>query len=508
MKKWWPLVAICLGTFMLLVDVTIVNVALPSMARGLHTSFESLQWVIDGYALALAALLLGIGSVADLMGLRRAYVAGLVVFAAASLVCGLASDAGVLVAARVVQGVGGAAMFATTGALIGASYDGRDRGVAYGWWGAVSGAAAAIGPIIGGVLVQALSWRWIFFVNVPVSVLAIAMTLRYLRGGRPSSARRPDIAGTVTFTASVGCLTYAVIRANEHGWATGATYALIGAAAVSLAAFLVIESRSRQAMLDLALFTNRSFVGTIIAALLINFTAFAALTYSSIWLQTVIGLSPLAAGLTGLPLAATAFVVSAGIGRFVHGQPGLVIAIGMTLAGAGSLLVAVLLHDGSSWPALVPGFVVIGAGVGLCMPVLTSSAMSAVTPQRFGMAAGAVNTARQLGFAVGIAVLGSVFADRAARSLQPRPGAASLSHALAAGQTPRLLAGAGGGRSALDAALHQASISGLDGAFLIAGIGGVAAGIAAWTLIRLSPPQTTEHASADDDVSTTQPVTS
>jgi len=312
MRKWWPLVAICLGTFMLLVDVTIVNVALPSMAGGLHTSFASLQWVIDGYALALAALLLGVGSVADLVGLRRAYLAGLGVFAVASLVCGLAPGAGLLVGARVVQGVGGAAMFATTGALISSSYQGRDRGTAYGWWGAVSGAAAAVGPVIGGLLVQGLSWRWIFFVNLPISGIAIVMTVRYLRPDGTGSRRRPDLIGTFAFTAAASCLTYALIRAGEHGWATASTYLLMLAAAVSLAVFLVAESRSDHAMLDLALFRGRSFVGTMVAALLINFAAFAALTYSSIWLQTVLGLSPLQAGLTGLPLAATAFVV---IGR-------------------------------------------------------------------------------------------------------------------------------------------------------------------------------------------------
>jgi EmrB/QacA subfamily drug resistance transporter len=481
--RWLPLVAICLGTFMLLIDVTIVNVALPSMTAGLNASFASLQWVVDGYALALAALLLGVGSVADLVGLRRSYIVGLGIFATASLICGIAPNADLLIAARVLQGVGGAAMFTTTGALISSTYRGRDLGVAYGWWGAVSGAAAAVGPILGGLLVQGLSWRWIFFVNLPVSVLAIAMTVRYLRADEGDRRRRPDVFGTLTFTAAAGCLTYALIRANEHGWATTATYALMTAAAVSLAAFLVIEARSKHAMLALGLFTNRSFLGTIVAALVINFAAFAALTYSSIWLQTVIGLSPIEAGLTGLPLAATAFVTSASVGRFVHGQPGRVIGGGLLLVGIGSLLVRLIVGHGSSWPALVPGFVIVGVGVGLAMPVLTSSAMSAVRPERFGMAAGAVNTARQLGYAIGIAVLGSVFAHQAAASLH-RPGSTSLARGLAGGQSPRLLASAGAHRSSLDSALHLAAISGIDGAFLVAGIGGVIAGLLALILIR------------------------
>ena len=177
MRKWAPLAAVCLGTFMLLVDVTIVNVALPDMAVNLHTSFSSLQWVIDSYAVALAALLMGLGSLADLRGRRRVYLAGLAVFAAASLASGLAASPGLLIAARGVQGIGGAAMFATTIALLNASYQGRDRGTAFGVWGAVAGASAAVGPVLGGLLTEALSWRWIFFVNLPVSAVAVALTL-------------------------------------------------------------------------------------------------------------------------------------------------------------------------------------------------------------------------------------------------------------------------------------------------------------------------------------------
>src|SRR4051812_35764973 len=180
MRKWLPLVTVCLGTFMLLIDVTIVNVALPDMAKDLNTSFGSLQWVVDAYALTLAALVLGTGSIADLVGHRRAYVAGLGLFAVSSLVCGISPNSGLLVAARAVQGVGAAAMFATTFALLNSNYRGRDRGMAYGMWGAVSGASAAVGPIIGGLLTEGISWRWIFFVNLPVSVIAIALCVRVL----------------------------------------------------------------------------------------------------------------------------------------------------------------------------------------------------------------------------------------------------------------------------------------------------------------------------------------
>jgi EmrB/QacA subfamily drug resistance transporter len=486
MRKWSPLIAICLGTFMLLIDVTIVNVALPDMASSIHTSFSALQWVIDAYALALAALLLGIGAVADLAGHRKSYIAGLLLFAVSSLVCGLSPNAGTLIAARVVQGVGAAAMFATTSALLNTAYRGRDRGTAYGWWGAVAGAAAAVGPVIGGILVEAISWRWIFFVNIPITAVAIAMTLKVLPDDQGDRSRRVDLPGILTFTAAAGCLTYALIRANEHGWATTPTYILLGIAAVSLAAFIVIESTVRHPMLDLSLFRRQTFVGTMLSALLINFVAFSALTYSSIWLQSVIGLSPLAAGFSSLPLAAVSFVTSAAGGKLVHDKPRFAIAGGMLFAGVGSLLVALVVRQGSSWPELIPGFVVIGLGVGLAMPVLVSSAMSAVPVQSGGMAGGAVNTARQLGYAIGIAVLGSVFAARAASDLSG-PDKETLAHELAGGHAPVLLAQAGPNREALSRSLHHAAISGIDGAFLVAGIAGIVTALVVSLLLRGRP---------------------
>ncbi|MEP6642800.1 MAG: MFS transporter, partial [Gaiellales bacterium] len=445
MRKWWPLVTVCLGTFMLLVDVTIVNVALPNMAVDLGTSFSSLQWVVDAYALALAALLMGIGAIADIQGHRRVYIAGLALFAVSSVACGLAADAGLLITARAVQGVGGAAMFATTFALLNSSYQGRDRGTAYGIWGAVSGASAAVGPIVGGLLTQGLSWRWIFFVNVPISVAAIALAAVVLAGGRPSARLRLDLPGMATFTVAAAALTFAMIRAGDDGWGSGTVLGLLALGVAALAVFVVIERRSDHPLLDLALFRNRTFIGVMVAALLLNFAAFAFLTYSSIWLQSLIGLSPIEAGLTGLPLSISSIIVSAGIGRFLNrAAPGPIIGGGLVLVGAGALLCALFVGPGSSWPALVAGFVVIGVGVGLATPTLSSTAMGAVPPQRGGMAAGAVNTARQLGFAFGIALLGSAFAAGATSSLDGDgvPGAAGVANALAGGQARAVLGAA------------------------------------------------------------------
>ncbi|MET3808190.1 EmrB/QacA subfamily drug resistance transporter [Nakamurella sp. UYEF19] len=491
MRKWLPLVVVSLGTFMLLVDVTIVNVALPDMAKGLSTSFTSLQWVVDAYALALAALLLGIGGLADLIGHRRSYVAGLALFAVSSLVCGLAPNAGVLIAARAVQGIGGAAMFATTFALLNASYQRKDRGIAYGVWGAVSGASAAIGPVLGGLLTQGLSWNWIFFVNLPVSVIAIVMALKVLSVDEPLVGGRVDYAGTATFTVAAGALTFGLIRAGDASWGSWTSWVPMIVSVLALTAFVLIESRSRYAMVDLTLFRGRSFVGTLLAALILNVAAFASLTYTSIWLQSVLGLSPIQAGLVGLPLAGAAFFVSAAIGRLLHNRaPGPIIGAGMLLIGLGAVLDALFLQDSSSWPALMVGFVVTGIGVGLATPTLSSSAMGAVPVQRGGMASGLVNTMRQFGFAIGIAVLGSIFASRAATSFQAAglPGSGDLSHALAGGQAGRIVAQAGSENAAATIALvHRASIAGLQGAFWTAGIAGLVAGVLVLILVRSTP---------------------
>ncbi|MEX5635639.1 MFS transporter [Parafrankia sp. FMc2] len=491
MRKWLPLLTVCLGTFMLLVDVTIVNVALPDLVTDLEASLTALQWVIDAYALALAALLLGVGSIADIVGHRRMYVAGLLLFAVSSLLCGLAPNPEMLIAARAVQGVGAAAMFATTFALLNSSYSGRDRGTAYGVWGAVSGASSAVGPILGGLLTEGVSWRWIFFVNLPVSIAGIALCLLVLRDAHPPRRVRVDLGGIVTFTGAAGGVTYALIRANEDGWSDLGVWALLAASAVLLAAFAGVETRIREPLFDLTLLRDRRFVAVLLTGLLMTFAAFAAFTYTSIWMQSVLGMGPLAAGLTGLPLSAAAFAVSAGLGRLLHERrPDRVISAGLLLVGLGALLVAALVHGSARWGAVLPGFAVIGLGVGLVIPILGSVSMSFVPPQRGGMAAGAVNTARQLGYAIGIAVLGNVFATRAHDILAERdvPQAAQVAHAVAGGGARQVLQSSPPpAREALDAAVHAAAVSGVQLTFAVAGAVGVVAAVLVAYLMRPHP---------------------
>jgi len=508
--RWKPLVAICLGTFMLLVDVTIVNVALPSITTSLHSSFASLQWVIDGYALALAALLMVCGSLADRVGRRSTYVAGLVVFAAASVACGAAPNAGLLVAARVVQGVGGAAMFATTTALIVTSYSGRDRGAAFGIWGAVSGMAAAAGPILGGLLTQGISWRAIFLVNVPVAVVAVWLTLRVVAESSDPSPHRVDVVGAATFTTAAATLVYGLIEGGREGWGSPTTQTSLAVAAVAAGAFVVAERRAADPMLDVRLFARPSFSALMLAAVVVSGASFAHLAFVSIWLQTVRGLGPVPAGLVFVPLSLASLVVSAGFGRRLQGvAPRLPIGLGLLIDGAGLLLLTVV-GPLSSWPALLPGLVLVGVGVGLALPVLTAATFAAVPRERAGMAAGSVNTFRQLGQAVGIAVLGTVFSQQVGAVVHRSVPSAGRADGLTASLTSGGYATVLGqlpvqARAAFTDTAREAFASALDRVFLLSGVTALVGGLMALLLVRPAV-QPVVHASGEPAPSASVPA--
>jgi EmrB/QacA subfamily drug resistance transporter len=500
MRKWLPLIAISLGTFMLLVDVTIVTVALPDMARDLPASLSDLQWVMDIYALALAAVLLGSGALADRVGRKRVYLVGLVVFALASLGCALAPGPGLLIAARAVQGVGGAAMFATTLALLGATYRGKDRAVAFGIWGAINGAASAIGPILGGLLTEHFSWRWIFLINLPVSVVAVALAIRVLTESSDPRAARVDIPGMVTFGTSAGALTWALIRGSDAGWTAASTLALFVTSAVALAGFVLLQRRAERPMLDLALLRNPSFVGIMLAGAVLTASAFAYLGYTSLWLQSVLGFGPVGAGLALVPLAVAAFVVAGPSGRLLGGvPPRITISAGLALVGVGGLLESVLSADSGRW-ALLPGLVVVGVGVGVAIPTLSSAALGTVPQARAGMASGALSTFRQLGFAFGIAVFGVLFAGRVKDHLPGVPAAG----AIASGQAQAVLANTpDAARSDLARAIHAAFASGLNLTTAVAGLLALAGAVAVFLLVRDSAPHPDHHPAATPEVAAT-----
>ena len=488
MRKWLPLVAVCAGTFMLLVDVTIVTVALPGMARGVHTSLPDLQWVLDLYALVLASLVLTAGSLADRIGRRAVYLGGLVVFAAASLACGLSGSAGLLIAARGVQGLGAAAMFATTMALISSSYSGWDRGIAFGIWAAVNGAAAAAGPVAGGLLATHFGWRWIFFVNLPVCAVAVVLTVLVVRESRDPGPRRIDLPGMVSFTAAAAALTWALIRGS---WGSGVTLGLLAIAAAALVAFVVAERQRRDPMLDLSLLRNPTFTTLLVAVALLPAAAWAALAYQSLWLQSVLGLSPIRAGLLFLPMSLTTFGVSIPIGRVLHkASPRLLIGAGLLLIAAGALGQAVI-RTGSGWAVEVPGLILVGLGAGLVLGPLSATAMAAVPGPHAGMAAGAVNTFRQLGYAFGVAVLGEVFRG----GLQHTAGQ-GLAGPLSGGHAAAVMT-RGSGMAHL---VHGAFAVGLDRTFVVAAGFGLAAGIAVFTFMRPRPAAPAPHQERDRDL--------
>jgi EmrB/QacA subfamily drug resistance transporter len=480
MRRWLPLVAVCAGTFMLLVDVTIVIVALPSMARGLHASLGDLQWVLDAYALVLAALVLTAGSIADRVGRRAVYLGGLVVFAAASLACGLSGSAGVLIAARGVQGAGAAAMFATTMALIRSSYSGRDQGVAFGVWAAVNGAASAAGPLAGGLLATHFGWRWIFFVNLPVCIAAVALTLMAVQESRDPRPRRIDLPGMVSFVVAAAALTYALVRGS---WGSGGTIALLAVAAVAVAVFAAAERLRRDPMLDLSLLRSPAFSALLGSGALLPAAAWATLAYQSLWLQSVLGLSPIEAGLVFLPMSLTTFGVSIALGRVMHKvSPRLLIGAGFLLIAVGALAQGVI-RTGSGWVVELPGLFIVGLGAGLVLGPLSATAMATVPGPRAGMAAGAVNTFRQLGYAFGVAVLGEVFHG----ALQSTAGRA-LAGPLSSGQAKTVIARLPGAAPLV----HKAFAAGLDLTFAVAAGFALIAGIAVIAFVRprrTQPPQ-------------------
>src|SRR3954454_5898552 len=409
-RKWWTLLAVTTATFMLLLDITVVNVALPSIREDLGASFTDLQWVIDAYALTLAALVLTAGSLADRLGRRRVFAIGLGIFSFASLLCGLAPDPTFLNIARALQGVGGAIMFAVSLALVAQEFPaGRERGMAMGIYGATIGIAVAVGPLVGGLLTDGLGWESVFLVNVPIGIAAVAITFWKVAESRDPNATRVDWAGVTTFSTSLFLLVLALVRGNDEGWGSPLIVSLLASAAVLLVAFVAIERRVSQPMLPLELFKRPAFTGVQLAAFAVSGSMFALFLYLTLYLQNFLGYSPVDAGLRYLPITVASFVVAPLAGMaLARIQARYLMAGGLALTGVGLALMAGL-HLDSTWTALLAGFIVSGIGVGLLNPVIADVALSVVPKERSGMAAGINDTFRQVGIAVGIAAWGAIF---------------------------------------------------------------------------------------------------
>jgi EmrB/QacA subfamily drug resistance transporter len=414
MAKWWTLLAVCVATFMLLLDITVVNVALPYIERDLQSSFEDLQWVIDAYALTLAAFLLTAGSVADRVGRRRVFVVGLAVFTIASLLCSLATG---------LQGVGGSMMFATSLALLASAYQGGDRGTAIGIWGATIGAAVAVGPLVGGVLVEAIGWEAIFYINLPIGAYCIVVTLRRVGESSDPEAGGADWLGTVTFSAALFLLVFGLIRGNAEDWGAPIVACLAGAA-VLLVAFVLVEMRSRHPMLDLGLFRKPAFCGASVAAFVLSASMFAMFLYLTLWIQNILGYSALESGLRFMPITLVSFIVAPFSGKLAE-RFGVrwFLAFGLAFVGIGLLLMRGV-QPGDDWTALLAGFLVAGGGIGMTNPALATAAIGVVEPRRSGMASGINSTFRQVGIATGIAAWGAVFQHEVTQKFTATVGSA------------------------------------------------------------------------------------
>jgi EmrB/QacA subfamily drug resistance transporter len=411
-RKWWTLVLSSIATFMLLLDITVVNVALPDIQRDLHASLSSLQWVVDAYSLMLAVFLLTAGSLGDRLGRRRVFSLGLGVFTVASFLCGIAGDPTLLNLARGLQGIGGAAMFATSLALIGQEFHGKDRAMAFGVWGATVGGAVAIGPLVGGLITEHLGWEWIFFVNIPIGAVAIALTELRLVNVAAQDPERVDLPGLATFSGAVFLLIFGLIRGNPEGWSSATIVASLAGSAALLLAFVAIEARSDHPMLDLGLFRKPAFNGVSAVAFGLSGGMFAMFLYLTIYMQGVLDFSPLETGLRFLPLTVLSFIVSPISGNLSHRVPiRILLGLGLGLVGVGLILMHGLEAD-SDISSLLPGFLIAGIGIGTVNPNIGQAAIAVVPAAKAGMGSGINTTFRQLGIATGVAALGAVFQSR------------------------------------------------------------------------------------------------
>ena len=411
-KKWWTLAAVAFGLFMIMLDNTVVNVALPSIAKDLHISIAELEWIVTGYALVFAALLITGGKLADMLGRRKIFTIGLAIFSLASLACGLAPNAGFLIGARGVQGVGAALMSPATLSIITATFPPKQRGQAIGIWAGVSALALAIGPLVGGLIVDNIGWNWIFFVNVPIGALGIVVSQLVIKESRDTSHEQSiDLPGLLTSGLALFALSYALIEGNRHGWASGEILGLFAAAAVLLAAFIVLETRQRLPMLDLALFKIPSFVGANTVALLVSLGMFGVFFFISLYVQNILGYSPTKAGAVFLPMTVLIIVIAPIAGKLSDRFGGRwLMGGGMTLLGISLLFYQRAgLHSGF-W-TLLPALVLGGIGMAMTMSPMTSVAMGSVPIDKAGVGSGVLNSFRQIGGALGIAVMGAIVAS-------------------------------------------------------------------------------------------------
>jgi EmrB/QacA subfamily drug resistance transporter len=419
-RRWQALAIVCIAFFMTILDVSIVNVALPSIGRSLHFSETGLQWVITAYAITFGGFLLLGGRAADILGRRRIFLAGVVLFSAASLVCGLAGSAGVLVAARAVQGLGAALVSPATLSIITTTFEeGAERNKALGIWGAMGGSGAAAGVLFGGILTKYLGWEWIFFVNVPVGALVLLIAPRVVRESRAPGERQGfDVVGAISVTGGLALLVYAISKAPVDGWGNATTIGLLIVSAAILVFFVVWESRTARPLMPLSIFRVRTLAGANIVGLMLGASVFANFFLLTLYVQNVLHFSALKTGITFLATAGTVVVV-AGLAQWLTTRigPRIVMAVGLALSTGGLIWYAQIPVHGSYVHDLLPGYLMVGFGLALSFIPVSIAALAGVGPRDAGLASGLLNTSQQIGGAIGVAIASSVAVSRATHLL-------------------------------------------------------------------------------------------
>jgi EmrB/QacA subfamily drug resistance transporter len=409
-RRWQALALVCVAFFMTVLDGTIVTVALPTIKTSLQVADSTLQWVLIAYTITFGGLLLLGGRAADLLGRRRLFMIGVTIFTAASLACGLASTIGVLIAARAVQGVGAAIVSPAVLSIITTTFqEGSERNKALGIWGAIGGSGAAAGVLFGGILTKYAGWEWIFFVNVPVGALVLALTRPIVRESRIPALRGFDAGGAVTITSSLSLLVYAISKAPDVGWGAGSTIALLIASLVLFVAFLVIETRSPSPMVSFDIFRIRTVTGANVCGFVIGVVVFSNFFLLTLYVQQVLGYSALKTGVTFLATAGTVVAV-AGISQALVTRvgPRPVLAVGLALITGGMLWYTQIPTHGSFVTHLLPGYLLVGVGMAFAFIPMSIAALAGVEPQRAGLASGLINSSQQIGGALGVAIAATV----------------------------------------------------------------------------------------------------
>lgn len=491
-RKWWTLAVVSATAFMLVLDVTIVSVALPTISADLHPTFSSLQWVVDAYTLMLTAVLLTAGSLADIFGRKRLLAIGITIFTVASVLSAQSVNATMLDFSRGLQGVGGAIMFACSLALIVQEFPADERGVAFGVYGAINGLGIALGPLLGGLIVQGLGWQWIFYLNVPVGVVSLLVLRRKLLNVPGAPGTKIDWLGLITFSGAMFLATFATIRGNDEGWTSVLILGCYGAAVILLGLFIATELRRERPMFDLSLFRNPTFVGSSVSSIAMSFSLLGLIFYLTIWLQSILGYSPLQAGLRMLAITGFVLLATPIAGRMTSTvDPRITLTAGLVLIAGGVFsMTAISPHSG--WTVILAGLCASGIGMGLMNPTLSSTAVGVVPPWRGGMASGINSTCREAGTTAGIAVLGTVLQHVTHVHVQNALARSSLAghvstiaNAISVGGTPQLLARAPlAARPLLAATARQSYVSGLHSVFIVSFAVAAAGALSALALVR------------------------